>query len=208
MVLYPPYGKMTEFEMGIRAVICVPELVLPHKMTAMRQLGAEVVIHGQTQDDAERHVQELEQAEGLTFVSAFDDPHVIAGQGTIGLEILEECPQVSIVIAPLSGGGLLGGIAIAMKAAAPAIRVIGVSQAREPAMVRSLAAGYPVAVVERPATTAAPKSEARILLLMRSLLRSDWIVFMFGMLSCGWAGAVRIRSGLQVPASAFEQGPR
>lgn len=137
-------------QMGIRAVICVPELVLPHKVAAMRQLGAEVLIHGQTQDDAEVHAQALQEAEGLTFVSAFDDPHIIAGQGTIGLEILEECPHVSTLIAPLSGGGLLGGIALAMKQADLQIRTIGVSQALEPAMVHSLQAGRPVPVVEKP----------------------------------------------------------
>ena len=109
----------------------------------MHRLGAEVVIHGQTQDEAELHAQQLQEAQGLTFVSAFDDPHIIAGQGTIGLEVLEECPEVTVVIAPLSGGGLLGGIALAMKAADPSIRAIGVSQALEPAMARSLQAGYP-----------------------------------------------------------------
>lgn len=137
-------------QMGIRAVICVPTLVLPHKVAAMKQLGAEIVIHGQTQDDAERHAQQLQAADGLTFVSAFDDPAIIAGQGTIGLEILEECPQVNTIIVPLSGGGLLGGIALALKAADPAIHVVGVSQALEPAMAHSLAAGHPVAVVEKP----------------------------------------------------------
>lgn len=137
-------------QMGIRAVICVPELVLPHKVAAMRKLGAEIVVHGQTQDDAERHAMTLQNAQGLTFVSAFDDPDIIAGQGTIGLEILEVCPDVSTVVVPLSGGGLLGGIALAIKAADPNIRTVGVSQALEPAMARSIAAGHPVAVVEEP----------------------------------------------------------
>lgn len=93
--------------LGMRAVICVPELVLPHKVAAMRALGAEVVVHGRTQDDAERHALELQAADGLTLVSAFDEPYIIAGQGTIGLEILEDLPQVDTVVAPLSGGGLL-----------------------------------------------------------------------------------------------------
>ncbi|MEZ4622147.1 MAG: hydroxyectoine utilization dehydratase EutB [Caldilineaceae bacterium] len=137
-------------QMGIRAVICVPELVLPHKVAAMQQLGAEVIRHGQTQDDAERHAEQLRRREGLTWISAFDDPAIIAGQGTIGLEILEACPQVDTLIAPLSGGGLLGGIAIAMKAADPNIRTIGVSQAQGPAMYLSMEAGQPVAVVEEP----------------------------------------------------------
>lgn len=137
-------------QMGIRAVICVPSLVLPHKVAAMKQLGAEILVSGQTQDDAERHAQQLQEAEGLTFVSAFDDPAIIAGQGTIGLEILEECPQIETIVVPLSGGGLLGGIALALKHAEPAIHTVGVSQALEPAMARSLEAGCPVAVVEKP----------------------------------------------------------
>lgn len=136
--------------LDIRAVICVPELVLPHKVAAMRALGAEVVVHGRTQDDAERHALELQTAEGLTLVSAFDEPYIIAGQGTIGLEILEDLPQVDTVVVPLSGGGLLGGIAVAMKSATPNIRTVGVSQERGPAMALSLQAGAPVPVVEEP----------------------------------------------------------
>jgi threonine dehydratase len=137
-------------QMGIRAVICVPELVLPHKVAAMRELGAEVVIHGRTQDDAEAHAAALVKREGLTLVSAFDDLDIIAGQGTIGLEILEACPQVDTIVVPLSGGGLLAGIALAVKTADPQIRTIGVSQALGPAMYLSLQAGHPVPVVEEP----------------------------------------------------------
>ncbi len=136
--------------LGIRAVICVPELVLPHKVAAMRSLGAEVIIHGRTQDDAELHAMTLQTAQGLTMVSAFDDLHIIAGQGTIGLEILEELPQVDTVVVPLSGGGLMGGIAAALKHADPAIRLVGVSQELGPAMALSLQAGAPVPVVEEP----------------------------------------------------------
>jgi len=136
--------------LGIRAVICVPDLVLPHKVAAMRSLGAEVVVHGQTQDDAERHALHLQTEQGLTLVSAFDEPSIIAGQGTIGLEILEDLPQVDTVIAPLSGGGLMGGIAVAMKSATPNIRTVGVSQALGPAMYLSLQAGAPMPVVEEP----------------------------------------------------------
>lgn len=137
-------------QLGIRAVICVPQLVLPHKIAAMRALGAEVVVHGAIQDEAETYAQQLEREEGLTLISAFDDPAIIAGQGTIGLEILEELPQVATLVVPLSGGGLLGGIGVAMKAADPAIRTVGVSQERGPAMQLSLQAGYPVPVIEEP----------------------------------------------------------
>lgn len=134
--------------LGARAVVCVPALVLPHKVQAMRALGAEVRIVGASQDEAEAAALEMAGREGLTLVSPFDDPAVIAGQGTIGLEILEELPSVEVVAAPLSGGGLLGGIALAMKAASPSIRTVGVSMARGPVMVESLKAGRPVQLPE------------------------------------------------------------
>jgi threonine dehydratase len=134
--------------LDMRAVVCVPELVLPHKVEAMRSLRAEVRVAGANQDEAEAHAQALAVAEGLTLVSPFDDPAVIAGQGTIGLEILEELPQVDTVIVPLSGGGLMGGIALALKAASPQIQTIGVSMERGPVMVASLRAGRPVQLPE------------------------------------------------------------
>lgn len=134
--------------LGTRAVVCVPALVLPHKVQAMRALGAEVRIVGASQDEAEAAALEMAGREGLTLVSPFDDPAVIAGQGTIGLEILEELPSVEVVAAPLSGGGLLGGIALAMKAGSPSIRTVGVSMARGPVMVESLKAGRPVQLPE------------------------------------------------------------
>ena len=137
-------------QLGVRAVVCVPEQVLPHKIAAMRSLGVEIVVHGQTQDEAEAHAQQIQAKQGLVTISAFDDPLVIAGQGTIGLEVLEDLPQVDTAIIPLSGGGLLGGIALALKAADPTIRVIGVSQERQPAMRLSLQAGRPIPVVEEP----------------------------------------------------------
>ena len=93
---------------------------------------------------------ELAREEGLVMVPPFDDPWVIAGQGTIGLELLEDLPQIDSVLVPLSGGGLIGGIALVLKAASPRARVIGVSMARGAAMQASLEAGRPVAVVEEP----------------------------------------------------------
>ncbi len=137
-------------ELGIRVVICVPSLVLPHKVDAMRSLGAEIVVHGASQDEAEVHAAELEQRDGLVGVSPFDDPLVIAGQGTIGLEILEDLPLVDTVVVPLSGGGLMGGIALAMKAADPSIRTIGVSMARGPVMIESVRQGRVVQLPEEP----------------------------------------------------------
>ncbi len=145
------HGKATAFvaqRMGIRAVVCVPDLVLPHKVEAMKRLGAEVVVAGASQDEAEAHAGELAAEEGLTPISPFDDPYIIAGQGTIGLELLEQLPQLDAVIIPLSGGGLASGIALALKQANPALRTIGVSMERGPVMVESLRAGHPVQLPE------------------------------------------------------------
>lgn len=136
--------------LGIRVVICVPDLVLPHKVEAMQALGAEVVVAGASQDEAEAHAAEMAAAENLVTVSPFDDPRVIAGQGTIGLEILEDLPQVDTVVVPLSGGGLMGGIALALKRADPAIRTVGVSMARGPVMIESVRKGRIVQLPEEP----------------------------------------------------------
>jgi threonine dehydratase len=135
---------------GVRAVVCMSPLVPANKVEAVRALGAEVRIVGRNQDEAEAVAKELAAEGGLTFVSPFDDPFVIAGQGTIGLELLEDLPTLDSVLVPLSGGGLIGGIALALKSADPSIRVIGVSMERGPAMALSLAAGRPVAVEEEP----------------------------------------------------------
>jgi threonine dehydratase len=134
--------------LGVRAVVCVSELVPHNKVEAIRALGAEVVVHGRSYDEAEARSVDLACAERLTPISPFDDPHVIAGQGTIGLELLEALPRVDTVIVPLSGGGLIGGIGLALKAALPDVHLVGVSMARGPVMVRSLGAGRPVELVE------------------------------------------------------------
>ena len=135
---------------GARAVVCLSELVPANKRAAIERLGAELRVHGRSQDEAEVEAERLERDHGLVPVHPFDDPHVIAGQGTIGLELLEDLGRVDTVVAGLSGGGLLGGIAIAIKAANPAARVIGVSMERGPAMIESIRAGRPVAVGEEP----------------------------------------------------------
>jgi threonine dehydratase len=136
--------------LGVRVVVCVPELVLPHKVAAMRAAGAKVVVEGATQDDAEAHAVALAERTGMALISPFDDPAIIAGQGTIGLEILEEAPQITTLISPLSGGGLLGGIALALKSANDAIQTVGVSMARSPVMIASVEAGKPVQLPEEP----------------------------------------------------------
>jgi threonine dehydratase len=133
---------------GIRAVICMSALVPQTKIDGVRALGAEVRIVGNSQDEAEAEARRLVAEEGLVEISPFDDPHVVAGQGTIGLELLEARPDLACVLVPLSGGGLAGGIAAAAKAISPGIRVIGLSMDRGAAMHESLRAGHPVEVTE------------------------------------------------------------
>jgi len=134
---------------GIRAVVCMSELVPENKIEGVRDLGAEVCVVGRSQDDAERQADRLIAEQGLIPVHPFDDPCVIAGQGTIGIELLEDLPEISTVLVPLSGGGLTGGIALTLKSACANIRVIGVSMQCGPAMIESVRAGKPVPVEER-----------------------------------------------------------
>jgi threonine dehydratase len=135
-------------QLGIAATICLSERVPQYRVEVMKQLGAEVVQQGTSQDEAYDAALKLEKDKGLTMVKPFDDPLIIAGQGTIGLEILEDLPEVDSIVVPLSGGGLISGIALAMKTTDPAIRVIGVSMDRGPAMYHSIQAGRPVEVKE------------------------------------------------------------
>lgn len=134
--------------LGVQAVICLSRAVPDNKIEAMQQLGAQVVVHGDSYDEAAAHAQRLRETQGLTWVDAFDDPLVIAGQGTIGLELLEDLPHIDAAVIPLSGGGLLSGIGLALKAANPDVRIIGVSMARAPVMVHSLQAGHPIEMGE------------------------------------------------------------
>jgi threonine dehydratase len=135
-------------QLGVKAVICMSTRVPGNKVEAIRRLGAEVVVHGESYDEADRHALRLQEERGLTMIHPFDDPFTIAGQGTIGLELLEELPEIDTVVAPLSGGGLMAGIALALKSASPAIRTIGVSMDRAPVMYHSLRAGKPIEMAE------------------------------------------------------------
>lgn len=134
--------------LGGRATVCMSRLVPANKLAAIRALGADIRIVGDSQDDAQLEVDRLVAEDRLTEIPPFDHPDVVAGQGTIGLELLEDFPELDTVVVPLSGGGLIAGIARAVKSAAPGIRVIGVSMARGAAMQASLAAGRPVEVAE------------------------------------------------------------
>jgi len=137
-------------ERGMRAVICMSSLVPQAKVDGIKALGAEVRIVGQSQDDALAEAQRLVAEEGLVEISPFDDPLVIAGQGTIGLEVLSKRPDIETILVPLSGGGLAAGVACAAKAIKPDIRVIGITMDRGAAMYQSLRAGHPVEVEELP----------------------------------------------------------
>ena len=135
---------------GLRAVVCLSRLVPENKRAAVRAIGAEVRLVGHSQDDAQVAAERLAAEEGLALIPPFDHPDVIAGQGTLGLEMAEDVPDAAAVLIPLSGGGLFAGVATAMKALNPRLRAIGVSMARGAAMSESLRAGQPVAVTEAP----------------------------------------------------------
>jgi threonine dehydratase len=130
---------------GIRAVIVMPVTTPSIKVEAVKSLAGEVVLHGDTYDDAYAHARQLEKEQQLTFIHPFDDPDVIAGQGTIGMEILEQTDKkISAVFVPIGGGGLISGIAAYIKAVDPEIQIIGVEPDDSAAMRESLAAGKPV----------------------------------------------------------------
>jgi len=136
--------------MGIPCVIVMPRRASLAKVEATRGYGAQVELAGDSYDDAQRRAKALADERRLVLVHPFDDAQVIAGQGTIGLEILEDAPDVRLVVVPIGGGGLIGGIAAAVKAKAPRVRVVGVQAAAAPACVESLRGGRRVAVRPRP----------------------------------------------------------
>ncbi|AXF25982.1 hydroxyectoine utilization dehydratase EutB [Burkholderia pyrrocinia] len=136
--------------LGIEATVCMSSLVPANKVDAVTALGARVVIVGDSQDDAQVEARRLVCDEGYAYVPPFDDPRIIAGQATIGVEILEALPDAATLVVPLSGGGLFSGVAFAAKAIRPPVEMIGVSMARGAAMHASLAAGHPVDIDEQP----------------------------------------------------------
>jgi threonine dehydratase len=138
---------------GIRALIVMPLATPLVKVTATRGFGAEVVLHGANYDEACEEATRLCVAQGMTFIHPFDDANVMAGQGTIGLELLEQVPQLEAVVVPIGGGGLIGGIACAIKESRPNIRIVGVQTSRLPSMLAARAGGHPVTV--EPSTTIA-----------------------------------------------------
>jgi threonine dehydratase len=135
---------------GIPCIVCMSTLVPRNKVAAIEALGAEARIVGLSQDEAQVEVDRLVAEDGLAALPPFDHADIIAGQGTLGLEILEELPEAETLLVPLSGGGLIAGVALAAKAMKPSVRVVGLSMERGAAMQASLAAGRPVAVEELP----------------------------------------------------------
>jgi threonine dehydratase len=133
---------------GISAVICVPTWVDPVKKEGMERAGARVILAGDTYDEAENRALALAEQDGRVFVQPFDDPWIAAGQGTLGMELLEEIPGLHTVLVPLSGGGLAGGIAYAIKERRRDVRVVGVSASRARVMYESLRVGKPVSMPE------------------------------------------------------------
>ena len=138
---------------GLRAEIWMPLITPLVKVSATKSFGAEVVLHGANYDEAYQGAQQRGREANLTFIHPFDDDAVIAGQGTIGLELLEQTAQLEAVVVPIGGGGLIGGVACALKESRPGIRVVGVQTARLPSMKMAVAAHQPVLLP--PATTVA-----------------------------------------------------
>src|SRR5215210_1440501 len=129
--------------LGIPATIVMPERAPLTKVAATRRLGAEVLLHGATFDDAGAYAREIQHERGLTYVHAFNDERIIAGQGTIGLEIVEDLSELTMLIVPIGGGGLISGISLAAKALLPDIRIVGVQAAGCSSIQTSLAQGAP-----------------------------------------------------------------
>lgn len=128
---------------GMPVTVVVPEGAARTKIASVEALGARIVISGRNYDDAARVAHAIEEEEGLTYVHSFDDPHIIAGQGTIGLEILEDLPDVDLVVAPIGGGGLISGLGVALKESGYGIKLVGVEAHGAPSMYESIKRGAP-----------------------------------------------------------------
>ncbi len=136
--------------LGIRSVIVMPKQTPLIKVSNTRDLGGEVILHGANYDEALVYARQLSHEQGFTFVHAFDDDAVIAGQGTIGLELLEEEIKFDAVVVPIGGGGLISGLAVAMKTLQPGIRIIGVEPENAASMRAALRAGHPTEIAIEP----------------------------------------------------------
>jgi threonine dehydratase len=146
------HGRAVAFvgrKLGLPVTVCVAETVPEAKLAPLRASGAELRVEGETQDHAALIAREVAAEREFALIEPFDDPDVIAGQGTIGLELVEQLPELEVVLVPVSGCGLVSGIAVAIKALRPRTLVIGVCAANAPAMFDSIRAGRPVASAEQ-----------------------------------------------------------
>jgi threonine dehydratase len=129
---------------GMHAVVVMAANATPSKIAATRGYGAEVVLHGTIWDEADEKAKQLVAERGLTYIHPFDDPQLVAGQGTLGLEIYEDWPDADVVVVPIGGGGLISGVSMALKAINPKITIIGVESSGAPGMKKSVEAGHVV----------------------------------------------------------------
>lgn len=127
--------------LGVRSTIVMPEFSVQVKVEATRFYGGNVIIHGKTSVESAAKAVEIQEQVGSIFVHPFNDPYVIAGQGTVGQEILEDLPDIDTIVAPISGGGLISGIALAVKQVSPSVRVVGVQPMGAAAMYESVKRG-------------------------------------------------------------------
>jgi threonine dehydratase len=136
--------------LGIPVTVVMPEFAPLIKITTCQRLGARVILHGKDFADARAEANRFVEGEGLTYVHGFDDPNIIAGQGTLGLEILEQVPDVDAIVCPVGGGGLLAGLCVAVKSLRPRVEVIAVESVSTGNLSAALRAGRPVRVPRRP----------------------------------------------------------
>jgi len=136
--------------LGVRAVVSVPENVNPQKLKAIQEQGAEIIRYGKGYDEAYEQALVAAEKRGLTFIHAFNDPQIIAGQGTCGLEMIRQLPDLDAAAVAIGGGGLISGVAIALKGVSPRVRVYGAETVAIPSMYESLAKGSPFRVDPKP----------------------------------------------------------
>lgn len=140
------HGKL----LGIAVTVVMPDYAPLIKVTTCQRLGARVIVHGHDFADARAEADRLAAAEGLAYIHGFDDPEIIAGQGTLGLEVLEQVPDVDAIVCPIGGGGLIAGLAVAVKALRRSVKIIGVESTATANFAAAMRAGRPVRTPRRP----------------------------------------------------------
>jgi threonine dehydratase len=137
-------------QLKIPVTVVMPKWAPIVKLSNCVSFGANVILHGESYDDARKHAKELSGSKRLTYIPGFDDPDIIAGQGTLGLEILEDVPDVDVVIVPIGGGGLISGVGLAIKSLRPDVRIIGVESGNAPTYVESMKNGHVTRIETKP----------------------------------------------------------